>query len=225
MFYYNKPCWKGMRCSCDGSSDRSFMGDLLSYFPFQPVLHTWCNKGHVCNMLDGAYKRLLAANQKVVTAADFLTRYLNGPLPYVRCHIIILKCVSIGSVYVCTLQLPCRCWSGSIESVYVCTLQIPSRCWSGSIESVYVWTLQIQAGVEVVVLNQYMFVHFSSQAGVEVVVLNQYMFVHFSSQAGVEVVVLNQYMFVHFSSQAGVEVVVLNQYMFEHFRSKQVLKW
>ena len=34
---------------------------------------------------DGAYKRTLAANQKVahVSAAGFLSRYLNGPLPYV----------------------------------------------------------------------------------------------------------------------------------------------
>ena len=28
----------------DGSSDRSFMPDLLSYFSFQSVLHNWCNK-------------------------------------------------------------------------------------------------------------------------------------------------------------------------------------
>ena len=30
-------------------------------------------------MWDGAYKRTLAANRK----ADFFSRYLNGPLPYV----------------------------------------------------------------------------------------------------------------------------------------------
>ena len=30
---------------CDGSSDRSFMVDPLSYFSFQPVLNDWCNKG------------------------------------------------------------------------------------------------------------------------------------------------------------------------------------
>ena len=38
------------RCSswCDGSSDRSFMVDPLSYFSFQPVIHDWCNKG--CGM-------------------------------------------------------------------------------------------------------------------------------------------------------------------------------
>ena len=40
----------------DGSSDRSFMVDPLSYFSFQPVLHDWCNKGRgmcysVCGMV------------------------------------------------------------------------------------------------------------------------------------------------------------------------------
>ena len=30
---------------CDGSSDRSFMVDPLSYFSFQTVLHDWCNEG------------------------------------------------------------------------------------------------------------------------------------------------------------------------------------
>ena len=32
----------------DGSSDRSFVADPLSYFSFHPVLHDWCNKG--CSM-------------------------------------------------------------------------------------------------------------------------------------------------------------------------------
>ena len=40
---------KSIRSWCDGSSDRSFMVDPLSYFSFQPVLHDWCNKGRgVC---------------------------------------------------------------------------------------------------------------------------------------------------------------------------------
>ena len=39
---------KCVRSWCDGSSDRSFMVDSLSYFSFQPVLHDWCNKG--CGM-------------------------------------------------------------------------------------------------------------------------------------------------------------------------------
>ena len=41
---------------CDGSSDRSFMVDPLSYFWFQPVIHDWGNKGcgmcyPVCGMM------------------------------------------------------------------------------------------------------------------------------------------------------------------------------
>ena len=55
----------GARCSsmvrafcswCDGSSDRSFVVDPLSYFSFQPVLHNYFNKGRsmccpVCRMM------------------------------------------------------------------------------------------------------------------------------------------------------------------------------
>ena len=41
-------CGKSVHSSCDGSSDRSFMVNLLSYFLFQPVHHDWCNKG--CGM-------------------------------------------------------------------------------------------------------------------------------------------------------------------------------
>ena len=40
----------------DGSSDRTFTIDSLSYFSFQPLLHDWCNKGSdmyypVCGMV------------------------------------------------------------------------------------------------------------------------------------------------------------------------------
>ena len=51
----------------DGSSDRSFMVDPLSYFSFQPVFHDWCNKGcGMCYPVCGgsAYKIPLAANRK-----------------------------------------------------------------------------------------------------------------------------------------------------------------
>ena len=38
----------------DGSLDRSFMVDPLSYFSLKPVLHDWCNKGHgMCYPLCG----------------------------------------------------------------------------------------------------------------------------------------------------------------------------
>ena len=33
---------KSVRSWFDGSSDRSFIVDPLSYFSFQPVLHDWC---------------------------------------------------------------------------------------------------------------------------------------------------------------------------------------
>ena len=36
------PRRNSVRSWCDGSSDRSFMLDLLSYFSFQPMLHNWC---------------------------------------------------------------------------------------------------------------------------------------------------------------------------------------
>ena len=39
---------KSVRSWCDGSSDRSFMVNPLSYFTFQPVLHDWC---YVCGMM------------------------------------------------------------------------------------------------------------------------------------------------------------------------------
>ena len=45
-----------VRSWCDGSSDRSFRVDALSYFLFQLVLYDWCNKGRgmfypVCRMM------------------------------------------------------------------------------------------------------------------------------------------------------------------------------
>ena len=54
-------------CSCfGGSSDQSFMVDPLNYFSFQPVLRDWCSRQwYVLScLLDGAYKRTLAANRK-----------------------------------------------------------------------------------------------------------------------------------------------------------------
>ena len=49
-------CGESAHSWCDGSSDRFFMVDPLSYFSFQPVLHDWCNKCHgmcypVCRMM------------------------------------------------------------------------------------------------------------------------------------------------------------------------------
>ena len=54
----------------------------LSYFPFQPVLHDWSNKGRgmrypVCAMVHVKEPLLHMA------AVGFLSHYQNGPLPYV----------------------------------------------------------------------------------------------------------------------------------------------
>ena len=63
--------------------------DPLSYFLFQPVLHDWCNKGcGMCNPVCGMVhikEPLLSIKKTVahVAAAGFLSRSLNGPLPYV----------------------------------------------------------------------------------------------------------------------------------------------
>ena len=77
---------------CDGSSDRSFMVDPLSYFSFQPVLPGWCNKGRgmcypFCGMMH--IKQPLLLIGKINPC--FLSPYLNGPLPYVWRHIIVNK--------------------------------------------------------------------------------------------------------------------------------------
>ena len=40
---------KSVRSWCDGSLDRSFMVDPLSYFSLKPVLHDWCYP--VCGMV------------------------------------------------------------------------------------------------------------------------------------------------------------------------------
>ena len=47
-------CGKSVRSWCDGSSDRSFMVDTLSYFSFQPVFHDWWYKGRgMCKLICG----------------------------------------------------------------------------------------------------------------------------------------------------------------------------
>ena len=78
-----------VRSWCDGSSDRSFMVDPLSNFSFQPVLHDWYNKGcgmcyPVCGMVHIKEHLLLIRKSSPCVAAGFLSRYLNGPLPYNR---------------------------------------------------------------------------------------------------------------------------------------------
>ena len=60
--------------------------DPLSYFPFQPVLHDWCNKGHgMCYPVFGMMhiKEPLLLIVAHVAAAGFLSHYMCGTLPYV----------------------------------------------------------------------------------------------------------------------------------------------
>ena len=77
-----------------GSSDV----DSLTSFSLQPVFHDWCNKGRgmcypVCGMVHIKEHLLLIGKRGLVymTAAGFLSRYLSGPLPYVRHHITVNK--------------------------------------------------------------------------------------------------------------------------------------
>ena len=76
--------------SVTGSFPHSLTVDPSGYFLFQPVSHDWINKG--CGMccalcwLDRANKVAY-----VVVETGFLFLYLNGPLLYGLCHIIILN--------------------------------------------------------------------------------------------------------------------------------------
>ena len=90
---------KSVRKWRDGSSDRSFMVEPFSYSSFQPLFHVWYNKGlgmyyPVCGMMH-MKEPLLCKLETVahLAAAGFLSRYLDGPLPYVRHHITVTKCV------------------------------------------------------------------------------------------------------------------------------------
>ena len=84
------------RASAHDAMGQSFMVDPVSYFSFKPVLHNWCNKGcGICFPVFGMehMKDTLLLFKRVahVAAAGFLPRYLNGPLPYVSCHITVNK--------------------------------------------------------------------------------------------------------------------------------------
>ena len=75
------------------------MVDPLSYFSFQPVLHDWCNKSSgmcypVCGMVHIKKHCCLSERVAHVAPVGFLSRYLNGPLPYVRHHITVTKVLS-----------------------------------------------------------------------------------------------------------------------------------
>ena len=72
---------------CDESSDQSFMVDPLSYFLLQPVLHSWCNKGHglyyfLCRMVQiNVFLLLIRTSSWWSDGCRFpISQYLNGPL-------------------------------------------------------------------------------------------------------------------------------------------------
>ena len=65
-----------VRSWCDGSSDRSFMVDPLSYFSFQPVLHDWFNKGcgmcyPVCGMVHIKEPLLVIGNSSPLLQSEW----------------------------------------------------------------------------------------------------------------------------------------------------------
>ena len=68
------------------------MVNLLSYFSFQLVLHDWSKKGPgmyypICGMvLIKDPLLLIRKSSPYMGAAGFFSRYINGPLPYVRRH-------------------------------------------------------------------------------------------------------------------------------------------
>ena len=69
-------CGKSFHSWCDGSSDRSFMVDPLSYFSIQPVLHDWCNKDGgmyypVCRMVHIKEPLLLIGKSSSLVALGF----------------------------------------------------------------------------------------------------------------------------------------------------------
>ena len=69
---------------------RWVVGSIPQGGPNEPflVLHDWCNKGRgMCNPVCGMVhiKEPLLLSEKVahVAAEGYISRYLNGPLPYV----------------------------------------------------------------------------------------------------------------------------------------------
>ena len=68
------------------------MVDPLIYLLFIPVLHDWCNIGRgmcypVNRMMHIKEPLLLIGKSSTFGGSGFLSRYLNGPLPYVCRHI------------------------------------------------------------------------------------------------------------------------------------------
>ena len=89
--YFTKVIGKSVCSSCYPS-----MVDPLSYLLFQPVLHDWCNKScgvccPVSGMLHIKEPLLLIEKSSPCSGSSRFPLSLSGPLPYVRCHITIIK--------------------------------------------------------------------------------------------------------------------------------------
>ena len=65
------------------------VGSILHGGPIKPFLNDWCNKGRgmcypVCEVVHiNDPLLLIGKNSKYTGAAGFLSRNLNGPLPYI----------------------------------------------------------------------------------------------------------------------------------------------
>ena len=94
-------CGKSVRSWCDGSSDRSFMVNPLSYILFQPVYHDWCNNGcgmcyPVCGMVHIKYPLLLIGKRSPCGGSRFpllLSEWFFTicPTPYNRIYSFLLQ--------------------------------------------------------------------------------------------------------------------------------------
>ena len=75
------------------------VGSILHGGPTELFLHERCNKGcgmcyPVCGMVNVKDPLLLIGKSSQCSGEeDFLSRYLSGPLPYVRRHITVNQCV------------------------------------------------------------------------------------------------------------------------------------
>ena len=71
-------------------------GGPSELFPVQPLFLDWCNKGRgmcypVCGMMHIKNPCCYSESEAHVAVMGFLSRYLSGPLPYVRRHITVNK--------------------------------------------------------------------------------------------------------------------------------------
>ena len=106
---------KSVRLWCDGSSDRSFVVDSISYFSFQPVFD-WCNKGRGmcypgCGMVHIKEPFLLIGKSPCGSNRFPLSRYL----PYVLRHINVNNMLSASLNKTCPTSVSESCFRNSTK--------------------------------------------------------------------------------------------------------------